>query len=93
LLLLLLSKRADIFNKAASIKKRFQEAGQDDIGEVIEDCIQLGTITSELMLSAGRKVSKKPYNNGKPFSDKLTQIAKTFRKKRIFSDISFKKRK
>jgi hypothetical protein len=34
------------------------------------------------MLSAGRKVSKKPYNNGKPFSDKLTQIAKTFRQKK-----------
>jgi hypothetical protein len=38
-----LYKRADIFNKAASIKKRFQEAGKDDIGDVIEECIQLGT--------------------------------------------------
>jgi hypothetical protein len=77
-----LYKKADIFNKAASLKKRFQEAGQDDIREVIEDCIQLGTITGELMLSAGRKVSKMPYNNGKPFSDKLAQIAKTFRQKK-----------
>jgi exonuclease III len=74
--------KANIFQRVTNLNKNFNTANQDNIGSIIEKCIKLGKTTSELLICAGRRVSKKPYKQGKPFSDKLSTAAKDFKKKK-----------
>jgi hypothetical protein len=77
-----LHKKSKIFDKVNATKKKFQSDDLNVRREVIEDCKEIGEITSQLLLSAGRKISKTKYTHGKPFSGELDAIARRFRKEK-----------
>jgi hypothetical protein len=74
--------RAKVFEKVNDLKSRLQSNNTDEQPKVIEECKSLGTVTSQLLINAGKCVGKKKYTHGRPFSGQLDQIARKFRRKK-----------
>jgi hypothetical protein len=75
-------EKSNIFNIVEHLDKRFQRATPETIADIISDCIKYGSVASQLLLGAGRKIGNHAYANGKPYSDRLSTVAKTFHDKR-----------
>jgi hypothetical protein len=77
-----LYQKSNIFNIVEKLDKRFQSATAENLDEVIKDCVKYGSVASQLLLGTGQKTGTHAYQNGKPFSDKLSNAAALFHEKR-----------
>jgi hypothetical protein len=72
-----LYKKAKISEALKKIDKAFLLASTPKETQLaIDMCIKYEKVCSDLLLHAGKKVGKKPYKHGKPYSDALVQAAR-----------------
>jgi hypothetical protein len=64
------------------LQKRFEKHDLNERSDLIKECQQIGIVTSQLLLNAGRSTGKKKYTHGRPFSGELDNIAQKFRREK-----------
>jgi hypothetical protein len=77
-----LYNKSKIFEKVRHLRHRFKNDDPIALKKTIEECQQLGTTAGQLLIHAGKKIGKKKYKHGKPYSNELDQIARRFRKEK-----------